>query len=147
MSVLAAVVAGLSGAGVTAMAAYIALALAPTHAPVDVFYLMGSVFTRERGHALVLGAALYLCAGVALAIGHALLYQWFGLRTELVLWGLMSGFVQWLVLGAAAGAMRDGGMRQPGIFFGNMPGVTVVGFMALHLLYGVVVGAVYEVVG
>ena len=41
--------------------------------------------------------------------------------------------------------MRSGEMQVPGPFVKNYPAMTAMGFLMLHLLYGVVVGGLYEV--
>jgi len=40
--------------------------------------------------------------------------------------------------------MRSGQMRAPGLFVSNLPKMTVMGFLMVHLVYGVVVAALYD---
>ena len=74
----------------------------------------------------------------------------FGLETSLAAWGVLFGFAHWIVVGIGLGMMRlmhplirSGDMEAPGPFALSYPPMTAIGFLMLHVLFGVVVGALY----
>ena len=48
------------------------------------------------------------------------------------------------MMGAGHPLIRDGELAAPGPFLKNYPMMSVVGFFVLHLVFGLVVGGVYE---
>lgn len=65
-------------------------------------------------------------------------------------WGLLFGLAHWAVVGMALGMMpmmhrriRDGEMEAPGFYALRYPPMTAIGFLMLHLIFGVIVGALY----
>ena len=118
----------------------------------NLLYMLGTMMTRSKVPAYVIGAMMHAMMGVVFALIHTGLYQAFDLETSLVAWGLLFGFGHWLIVGAGFGMigvmhplMRSGEMQAPGPFVKNYPTMTAMGFLMLHLLYGVVVGGLYEV--
>jgi len=66
--------------------------------------------------------------------------------------GVLFGFVHYLIVGMGMGMMetmhplmRTGQMPAPGRFVTNLPRMTVMGFLMVHLVYGLVVAALYDV--
>ena len=65
-------------------------------------------------------------------------------------WGLLFGLAHWAVVGMALGMMpmmhpriRDGEIVAPGFYTLRYPPMTAMGFLTLHLVFGVIVGALY----
>ena len=89
--------------------------------------------------------------GILVAIVHTALYQAFGLESGLLGWGILFGFIHWIIVGMGLGMMgtmhpmmRKGDMDAPGAFAMRFPMMNVMGFLMLHLVYGLVLGALYE---
>ena len=68
----------------------------------------------------------------------------------MVAWGLLFGLVHWLISGmdlsmvpAMHPLMKRGQMEAPGAFALSYPPMTAMGFFILHLVFGIVVGALY----
>ncbi len=40
--------------------------------------------------------------------------------------------------------MRAGNVQAPGIFVRDLPSMTIMGFLMVHLIYALVVGLLYE---
>ena len=64
---------------------------------------------------------------------------------------MLFGFVHFLIVGMGMDMfgtmhplMRTGQMPAPGLFVSNLPRMTMVGFLMIHLVYGLVVGVLYE---
>ncbi len=83
--------------------------------------------------------------------GHVGLYQAFGLESNLVGWGVLFSAVHWLIVGMSLGMMpvmhqgiKTGIISAPGALALGNPKMTAAGILMLHILYGVLVAAVYE---
>ena len=90
---------------------------------------------------------------MALALGSAYagVIKGFDLDSNLAAWGLLFGFVQYLVVGMAMGMvgmmhplMRRGEMQAPGLFVKNHPTMTIMSFLIGDLVFGVVVAVLYD---
>jgi uncharacterized protein (DUF2236 family) len=91
---------------------------------------------------------------IAFAFAHVGLYQAFDIESSLAAWGLLFGFVHFVVSGMALGMMpmmhpgvRAGVVQAPGIFALSYPRATAMGFLMLHVLFGVMVGSFYDAFG
>ena len=103
--------------------------------------------------AYMMGSMMHIVNGIIFAIVHAAVYAAFGLESGLLLWGLLFGAIHWLIVGMGMGMMpmmhsmiKAGDMDAPGAFAKNLPMMNVVGFLMVHLIFGLVVGVVYEAI-
>jgi len=153
--IVAAVVASLVATGVMTAMMYMGRAMMPAQMPMNILYMMGSMMSsmmsRSSGPLYLMGFMMHFGMGVIYAIVHTSLYQAFGLESELLVWGLLFGAVHWVVASMGMGMMgsmhpriRDGELAAPGAFLKNYPMMSVVGFFMLHLIFGLIVGSVYE---
>ena len=148
----AAVSAGLIGGAVMAGVLYTGMAIAPRQIQMDLFHTLGTMLTPRGGVAVVYMAGAVAHALFSLIIGlvYALLFLPFADGTNVVGWGVLYGFVHWVIiggslelLGRAHPLMRSQELRRPGVFAMNYPRMTVAGFLALHLIFGLIVGGIY----
>ena len=152
MSYDSAIYAGLIGGAATVIPLYMGIAMIPNQMKINVFLLLGTTMIFKGGMmAYAAGAMTYIAISIEGALIHVAVYRGIGLESELTAWGLLFGFVQWIVVGLALGMMRfthplirSGEMDGPGPFALNFPAMTVGGFFMLHLLFGVLVGTSYE---
>ncbi len=147
----AAISAGLVGTAAMTAVLYMGIALMPRQMKMNLLYMLGTMMIRSKGAAYMMGAMMHTSMGIVFALIHAGLYQALGLESGLAAWGLLFGFAHWLVVGLGMGmiggmhpVMRAGEMQAPGFFVKNYPAMTIGGFLMLHLLYGLVVGVVYD---
>ena len=147
----AAIGAGIAGTAVMTGLLYMGIAMMPRQMTMNILYMYGSMMTRAKVPAYVIGAMVHIGLGTLFAIIHTSLYAGLDLETNLAAWGLLFGFVHWMAAGmmlAMVGPMhplmRSGELAAPGAFALKFPAFTVVGFLMLHLVYGVVVGSLYE---
>lgn len=145
-----AITAGVVGTVVMTAVLYMGIAMMPRRMTMNLLYMLGTMMTSNRLAAYLVGAMVHGVMGVVFALIHTGIYQAIGLESSLVAWGILFGFVHWIVVGMGMGMigtvhplMRNGQMQAPGVFVRNLPAMTVVGFLMLHLLYGLLVGAVY----
>ena len=82
---------------------------------------------------------------------HTALFNAFELQDGLVGWGIVFGFGHWVIAGMALGmvgsmhpGIKAGEQTDPGLFAKNLPTMNMMGFLMVHILYGVVVGGLYE---
>ena len=147
----AAIVAGLVATAVMTAIMYMGRAMMLQQMPMNILYMLGTMMNRSTGPAYMMGTVMHSVNGVIFAIIHAGLYTAFGLSSGLVLWGLLFGAVHWVIVGMGMGMMpmmhsmiKSGDMDAPGAFAKNLPMMNVMGFLMVHLIFGLVVGATYE---
>ena len=148
-----AIYAGLIGGAAMIVPLYMGIAMIPSQMKMNLLLLLGTMMLFKGGMmAYAAGAMIHAVMSIAIALIHVAVYQGIGLESDLAAWGVLFGFVHWIVVGMGLGMMRfmhplirSGQMDGPGPFALNYPAMTVVGFLMLHLLFGVLVGTFYEV--
>ena len=147
----AAVGAGLIGGAVMSMLLYMGIAMMPRQMKMNLFLMLGTMVFRDRTMAYATGAMMHAVMSIAFGLIHVAFFTAFGLETALAAWGILFGFVHWLVSGMGLGMIpamhpliRRGEMDPPGTFALNYPSMTAMGFFMLHILFGVLVAAVYS---
>ena len=118
--------------------------------PTQLFLMLGTMMFRGGAMAYLAGAMMHGMMSIVFGIIHASAYAAFDLETGLIGWGLLFGVVHWIVVGMGLGMMpamhpviRRGDMQAPGAFAMSYPSMTAMGFFMLHIVFGVLVGAVY----
>ena len=146
--------AGLLGGAIMSVILYMGIAMMPGQMKMNLFYLLGSMMFRQRMMIYGAGAMAHAAMSIAFALAHVGVYQAFDLDSQLVAWGLLFGFVHYLAVGMALGMMpimhpriKSGEIQAPGAYALGYPRGTAMGFLMLHLLYGVLVGAFYTAFG
>ena len=144
------------GAGVLAtlimtIVMYMGKFMMPRQMPMDILYMLGSMMSREKMPAYAMGSMMHAGAGIAFALVHIASFVAFDIDDNLWAWGLLSGAVHWAITGMMFGmmgsmhpAIRAGHVPNPGLFLKNFPPMNMMGFLMVHLLYGILVGAFYE---
>jgi hypothetical protein len=122
----------------------------------DIPLLLGTIFTAERGRAVVVGYAIHFANGLVFSLAYWLIFEATG----------RAGWAFGLLLGAVHGAFAGGGLlnvllpvvhprmgrswtdarstpllEPPGFLLSNYGRTTLVATFALHLAYGAIVGA------
>ena len=151
MSFDAAVYAGLIGGAATVIPLSVGIAMIPSQMKINLFLLLGTMMIFKGGMmAYAAGAMTYAAMSIEGALIHVAVYRGIELESQLAAWGLPLGFVQWIVVGMGLGMipvmhplMRSGQMNAPGAFAMNYPAMTAMGFLMLHVLFGVAVGSFY----
>ena len=148
-----AILAGLIGGGAMAAILYMGIFMLPNQMKMNLFKLLGTMMVPAGAMAYVAGAMMHGVMSIVFGIIHASAYAAFGLETGLIAWGLLFGVVHWMVVGMGLGmmptmhpAIRRGDMQAPGAYAMSYPRMTAMGFFMLHLVFGVVMAAVYEAI-
>ncbi len=148
----AAIGAGLVGTAAMTVVLYMGIWMLPRQMTMNLLYMLGTMMTRNRVAAYVTGFMMHVGLGIGFALVHIAIYQAADLETGLAGWGLLFGLGHWMMAGMAMGMigsvhplMRSGELAAPGLFVKDYPAMTAVGFLMLHLLYGLLVGLLYQV--
>lgn len=146
----AAVAAGLIGGAVMALLLYMGIAMMAAQMKMHLFRLLGTMLLEEGTAAYVLGGMVHAMMSVLFGLAHVALYIALDLESNLAAWGLLFGVGHWMIVGMALGMMpmmhrgiRSGSIDAPGFYALGYPRMTAMGFLMLHLVYGVLVGALY----
>ncbi len=130
---------------------YMAKAMMPRQMPMDILYMLGSTMTLQKAPAYLMGSMMHAGAGIVYAIIHVALFVAFDFEDNLWAWGLLFGAAHWAIIGVVMGMMgsmhprmKSGDVPTPGFFVSNFPMPNVMGFLMVHLVYGVLVAATYE---
>ena len=144
---------GLLGGLIMLVPLYMGRAMAPQQMRMDLLRLLGTMTPMRLPlpAAYLAGAMMHAGASVLFAFVHVGLFEVTGINEDLVLWGLLLGLGHWMFSGMMMGMMpllhplvAKGELENPGPFALSMGPMTATGFLMLHLLFGVVVGGLYE---
>ena len=150
----AAVSAGLIGGAAMALILYMGIAMAPDQMRMNLFHILGTMNLPRGSDTAVymLGAMVHAVMAIVFGLIHAAVFSMFGEGTNLVGWGALFGLVHWVIVGGSLYGMgylhplmRSGDIDKPGPFAISYPKPTAVGFLMLHLVYGMIVGGLYTV--
>ena len=160
----AAIGAGLISGAVMSVLLYMGIAMMPRQMKMNLFLMLGTMMVSNKPLASVAGATIVSNKPMAYMAGammhgvmsivfgliHVGLYAAFGLESSLVVWGLLFGLGHWLISGIGLSMvpsmhplMKRGQMEAPGAFALNYPPMTAMGFLMLHLVFGILVGTLY----
>lgn len=146
MSILAAIIAGVIGTLVFT----VLMGMAPKMSmpKMDMVGMLGSMFGAPGSR--VLGWVIHLMMGVVFALIYTYLWS-IGVGSATVLFGLLFGFVHWLIVGLMMGVIpmmhlgiKSGAAPAPGVYMTHNGGVKgFIGGLMGHLVFGLVVSLVY----
>ena len=149
----AAIAAGVLATVVMTAMLYMGMAVMPRQMSMNILYMLGTMMSpNNKMMAYVAGTMIHAMMGIAFALAHTGVIKGLDLTSALVAWGVLFGFVHYLMVGMGMGMigimhplMRAGQMQAPGLYLTNLPNMTVMGFLMVHLVYGLVVGGLYDV--
>ncbi len=147
----AAIAAGVVATVVMTAMLYMGMAVMPRQMPMHILYMLGTMVSRNTMMAHVAGTMMHAMMGIAFVLAHMGVFKGLDLTSALIAWGVLFGFVHYLIVGMGMGMMgtmhplmRSGQMQAPGFFVTKLPMPTVMGFLMVHIVYGLVVGALYD---
>ena len=150
-SVGAAIGAGLVGAAAMLVPLYMGILMFPRQMTMNILYILGTMMgTRHKAMAYTVGVEMHAVMGIAFGLAHAGVFLGLDIDSNEAAWGLLFGFGHWIIVGMGLGMMgimhprmRSGELPAPGAYAKDSPPMTMMGFLMLHLLFGVVVGVLY----
>jgi hypothetical protein len=147
----AAIFAGVLAGLIMIVPMYMGLIMMPRHMKMDLLKLMGTVMMPVSSITYPVGLMLHLVMSIVFALIHVVLYDAFNIETSLAAWGILFGLGHALISGIGFGTMplmhrgiKDGVVEAPGFMALSYPSVTTSGFVMVHVLFGVLVGAFFE---
>jgi hypothetical protein len=143
----------LGGLAMTAIL-YMGIAMMPGQMKMNLLYLLGTMMFRQTTVVYMAGAMAHAGMSIVFALIHVGIYEAIGLDSNLAAWGLLFGLAHYMAAGMALGMMpmmhagvRSGVVRAPGVFAMGYPQGRAMGFLMLHLFFGLLVGVLYDVFG
>lgn len=145
-----AILAGLSGGAVMAVILYMGIAMMPQQMKMNLFMMLGSMVLPVGVGAFLMGAMVHAGMSVVFGLIHGGVFAALDIDSAWAAWGLLFGLAHWAVVGMALGMMpmmhprmRSGEIDEPGFYALRYPPMTAMGFLMLHLVFGLTVGALY----
>ncbi len=145
-----AILAGLSGGAVMAVILYMGIVMMPQQMKMNLFMMLGSMVLPVGVGAFLMGAMVHAGMSVVFGLIHGGVFAALDIDSAWAAWGLLFGLAHWAVVGMALGMMpmmhprmRSGEIAEPGFYAVRYPPMTAMGFLMLHLVFGVIVGALY----
>ncbi len=145
-----AILAGLVGGAVMAVILYMGIIMMPQQMKMNLFMMLGSMMLPVGVGAFVMGAMVHAGMSVVFGLIHGAVFAAADIESAWAAWGLLFGVAHWAVVGMALGMMpmvhprmRSGEIDEPGFYAIRYPPMTAMGFLILHLVFGVIVGALY----
>ena len=145
-----AILAGLSGGAVMAVILYMGIAMMPQQMKMNLFMMLGSMMLPVGVGAFLMVAMVHAGMSVVFGLIHGGVFAALDIDSAWAAWGLLFGVAHWAVVGMALGMMpmmhprmRSGEIDEPGFYALRYPPMTAMGFLMLHLVFGLTVGALY----
>ena len=170
MDVGAAVIGGLIGGAVMIAVLYMMIGMLPKQMKMNLLLLLGTMLVPVGAAAYVVGLMIHGMMSVVFGLAHGGVLEAVGVDSvgAGIGVGVLFGLAHAMIVGVMLGMMPlmharirplegkllpamgpfspapDEELLDPPGFFGlNYPPLTVMGFFMLHIIYGVIVGAVY----
>ena len=145
-----AILAGLIGGAVMAAILYMGIFMLPDQMKMNLFMMLGSMTLPVGAAAIVMGAMVHAVMSAVFGLAHGAVFAVADIDSAHAAWGLLFGLAHWAAAGMALGMLplmhpriRDGEVEAPGFYALSYPPMTAMGFLMLHLVFGLIVGALY----
>lgn len=120
----------------------------------NLLYLLGTMMFRPKMMVYAAGAMAHAGMSTVFALIHVGIYEAAGVESSLAAWGILFGLGHYMIAGIALGMMpmmhrgiQTGMMQAPGMFALGYSRGTAMGFLMLHLVFGVLVAVLYDAFG
>ena len=147
----AAIYSGLIAGALMLIPIYLGRMMMPEQMKMDLLKMLGTMMMPVSGMTYGIGIMVYAVMNIVFASVHAAVYLWLDIDSGYAI-GLLFGLVHFLGTGIFFGMLApsihrgisDGAVDAPGYFALKLGTMTVIGALMVHLLFGVVVGGIYE---
>lgn len=159
-----AVVAGLIGGAAMAVILYMGIFMMPRQMKMNMLMLLGDHYLPPGAVAFLMGAMVHAGMGAVFGLVHAAAFSLADIDSAHAAWRLLFGVVHWAVVGIALSMLplmrpripydgprlvpvaqrnphTDRLLDAPGSYALAYPPMTAMGFLILHLLFGVIFDA------
>ena len=148
---LAAIGAGLIAGVIMLIPIYLGRMMMPEQIKMDLLKMLGTMMMPVSGMTYGIGLMIHLVMSVIFASAHAAFYLWLDIESGYAI-GLLFGLIHFIGTGMFFGMLvpsihrgiRDHTVPAPGFFALKLGLVTAMGALMVHVLFGLLVGGLYE---
>jgi hypothetical protein len=142
--------AGLMGGAAMTAVLYMGIAMMPNQMRMNLLPMLGTMMLPMGPMAYVAGGMVHGVMSAVFGLVHAGVFAGLDIESATAAWGLLFGLVHWAAAGMALGMMplmhrgiQKGEIEAPGYYALRLGPATAMGFLMLHLLFGLLVGVIY----
>ena len=147
----AAIYSGLIAGALMLVPIYLGRIMMPEQMKMDLLKMLGTMMMPVSGMTYGIGLMVHAVMSIVFASAHAAVYLWLDIESGYAI-GLLFGLIHFVGTGIFFGMLapsvhrgiRDGSVEPPGYFALKLGMMTAVGALMVHLLFGLVVGGLYE---
>jgi hypothetical protein len=147
----AAIYAGLIAGVAMLIPIYLGRMMMPEQMKMDLLKMLGTMMMPLSGMTYGVGLMVHLVMSVIFASAHAVFYLWLDIESGYAI-GIVFGIVHFVATGMFFGMLapsihrgiRDGVVPAPGFFALKLGIPTAMGALVVHIIFGVLVGGLYE---
>jgi len=147
----AALTAGILGGLAMLVPIYLGRMMMPEQMKMDLLKMLGTMMMPVGGMTYGIGLMIHAVMSIVFASAHAAFYLWLDIDSSFAI-GIVFGLVHFIGTGMFFGMLssslhrgiRDGAVEAPGFFALKLGGATAMGALVVHIIFGLVVGGLYE---
>lgn len=147
----AAIFSGLIAGAIMLIPIYLGRMMMPEQMKMDLLKMLGTMMMPVSGMTYGIGLMIHAVMSIVFASAHAAFYLWLDIESGYAI-GLLFGLIHFVGTGIFFGMLapsihrgiKDGAVEAPGYFALKLGTMTAMGALIVHLLFGVVVGGLYE---
>ena len=147
----AAIYSGLIAGAIMLIPIYLGRMMMPEQMRMDLLKMLGTMMMPVGGMTYGIGLMIHAVMSIVFASAHAAFYLWLDIDSSFAI-GIVFGLVHFIGTGMFVGMLssslhrgiRDGAVEAPGFFALKLGGATAMGALVVHIIFGLVVGGLYE---
>ncbi|MBT4125095.1 MAG: hypothetical protein HOJ22_03030 [Chloroflexi bacterium] len=147
----AALTAGILGGLAMLVPIYLGRMMMPEQMKMDLLKMLGTMMMPVGGMTYGVGLMIHLVMSLIFASAHAAFYLWLDIESSYAI-GIVFGIVHFIGTGMFFGmigpsihrGIKDGAVAAPGFFALKLGMPTAMGALVVHILFGLLVGGLYE---
>ncbi|MBT3554859.1 MAG: hypothetical protein HN926_01740 [Chloroflexi bacterium] len=147
----AAIYSGLIAGAIMLIPIYLGRMMMPEQMKMDLLKMLGTMMMPVGGMTYGIGLMIHAVMSIVFASAHAAFYLWLDIDSNYGI-GIVFGLVHFIGTGMFFGMLssslhrgiRDGAVEAPGFFALKLGGATAMGALVVHIIFGLVVGGLYE---
>ena len=147
----AAIYSGLIAGAIMLIPIYLGRMMMPEQMKMDLLKMLGTMMMPVGGMTYGIGLMIHAVMSIVFASAHAAFYLWLDIDSSYAI-GIVFGLVHFIGTGMFFGMLssslhrgiRDGAVEAPGFFALKLGGATAMGALVVHIIFGLVVGGLYE---
>jgi len=147
----AAIYSGLIAGAIMLIPIYLGRMMMPEQMKMDLLKMLGTMMMPVGGMTYGIGLMIHAVMSIVFTSAHAAFYLWLDIDSSFAI-GIVFGLVHFIGTGMFFGMLssslhrgiRDGAVEAPGFFALKLGGATAMGALVVHIIFGLVVGGLYE---